>query len=172
MNKGLEYSTSQGSILADRGPRNMVPVHNYPSGVGKSHVWRGAAYYVPSENRWIQQDKYRSLPREARRDAIYFESEDDWVAWKIKNDKPKGPSGITMSGYPRDFTGVPVPTLLPSQVCAINRRWSGAGYFAPSSNRWFHDTDSPGIPKESLHFYNEEDWIKFKYMCENPAIRK
>jgi hypothetical protein len=31
----------------------MVPVHNYPAGVGKSHAWRGAAYYVPSENRFV-----------------------------------------------------------------------------------------------------------------------
>ena len=93
MNKALEYSTSSGSILAERGPRNMVPVHNYPDGTGKSHVFYGAAYYVPSENRWITQDKFRSLPREARRDAILFESEDDWVAWKSKNDKPHPSSG-------------------------------------------------------------------------------
>ncbi|WAQ93876.1 hypothetical protein MAR_006347 [Mya arenaria] len=92
MNKGLEYSTSHGSILAERGPRNMVPLNNYPAGTGKSIVWTGAAYYVPSENRWISQHNYRSLPREARRDAIYFEREDDWVSWKIKNDKPHPPS--------------------------------------------------------------------------------
>ena len=71
----------------------MVPAHNYLSGTGKSHVFYGPAYYVPSENRWITQEKYRSLPRETRRDAILFESEDDWVAWKIKNDKPHPPSG-------------------------------------------------------------------------------
>ena len=93
MNKELEYSSSLGTNLFDRGPRNMVPKHNYPSGTGKSHVFYGPAYYVPSENRWITQDKYRSLPRETRRDAILFESEDDWVAWKIKNDKPHPPSG-------------------------------------------------------------------------------
>ena len=52
MDKGLEYSTSRGTILAERGPRNMVPPANYPSGTGKSIVWSGAAYYVPSENRY------------------------------------------------------------------------------------------------------------------------
>ncbi|KAH3718276.1 uncharacterized protein LOC127856636 [Dreissena polymorpha] len=172
MEKGLEYSTSRGSILAERGPRNMVPLNNYLAGTGKSIVWMGAAYYVPSENRWIQQHEYRTLPREARRDAIYFESEDDWVAWKDRRDRPSHPSGISMSGYPTAYTGVPVPTLLPSKVNAINRRWSGAGYFTPSSNRWFHDTDSPGLPRESLQFYNEEDWLKFKYMVANPNMRK
>jgi len=76
-----------------------------------------------------------------------------------------------MSGYPSQYTGVPVPTLLPSKVCAINRPWSGAGNFVPTTNRWFHDHDCPGLPAETLHFYNEEDWIKFKYMCENPAMK-
>ena len=93
MNKELEYSSSLGTNLFDRGPRNMVPKHNYPSGTGKSHVFYGPAYYVPSENRWITHESFRSLPRETRRDAILFESEDDWVAWKIKNDKPHQPSG-------------------------------------------------------------------------------
>ena len=51
MDKGLEYSTSRGATLSSRGPRNMVPVHNYLAGTGKSIAWRGAAYYVPSENR-------------------------------------------------------------------------------------------------------------------------
>ena len=77
-----------------------------------------------------------------------------------------------MCGHPRDYTGVPVPTLLPWKRCAVDRPWSGAGYFAPSSNKWFHDTDSPGLPKESMLFYNEEDWIKFKYMCQNPEMNK
>lgn len=172
MNKELEYSSSLGTTLSSRGPRNMVPLDNYLAGTGKSHVYYGPGYYVPSENRWITQDKYRSLPRETCRDAILFESEEDFVAWKIQTDKPRMPSGISMSGYPRSYTGVPVPTLLPSKVCAVDRRWSGAGYFVPSTNRWFHDTDSPGIPRESMHFYNEEDWIKFKYICENPSVRK
>ncbi|XP_052809676.1 uncharacterized protein LOC128238136 [Mya arenaria] len=172
MNKGLEYSTSHGSILAERGPRNMVPLNNYPAGTGKSIVWTGAAYYVPSENRWISQHNYRSLPREARRDAIYFEREDDWVSWKIKNDKPHPPSGISMSGVPTSYTGVPVPTLLPWKVDAINRPWNGAGHFLPTGNKWFHDTDSPGLPRESLQFYNEEDWMKFKYMVNNPSMPK
>ena len=94
MEKSLEYSTSKGDNLVARGPRNMVPVHNYLDGTGKSHVFYGAAYYVLSENRWITQEKYKNLPREARRDAILFDSEDEWVAWKIKNDKPHQPSGI------------------------------------------------------------------------------
>ena len=100
MEKSLEYSTSKGTNLVERGPRNMVPAHNYLDGTGKSHVFYGAAYYVPSENRWITQENYKNLPREARRDAILFDSEDEWVAWKIKNDKPHQPSGIVALGYP------------------------------------------------------------------------
>ena len=77
-----------------------------------------------------------------------------------------------MSGYPRDFTGVPVPSLTHAQTNAWNRRWKSAGYFSPSTNKWFHDNDSPGIPQESVLFYNEEDWIKYKYMAENPTMTK
>lgn len=75
-----------------------------------------------------------------------------------------------MSGVPTMYTGVPVPTLLPSQSSAWNRKWNGAGYFLPSGNKWFRDQDRPGIPKDSQLFYNEEDWIKFKHMTDNPVM--
>lgn len=78
--------------------------------------------------------------------------------------------GITMSGKPEAYTGVPVPTLLPWRENAWTKNWSGSGYFLPSGNKWFHDQDSPAIPRESLMFYNEEDWIKFKYMTENQSM--
>lgn len=172
MNKSLEYSTSKGTILADRGPRNMVPAHNYLSGTGKSINWRGPAYYVPSERRWVMQDQYRSLPRRTCRDAIYFESEDDWVTWRSKNDKPNPPAGISNAAFVMNQPGVPVSTLLPSQLGAMNRKWSGAGYFVPTSNTWFHDTTNPWLPKDSQQFYNEEDWLKFKYMCDRPSISR
>jgi hypothetical protein len=78
--------------------------------------------------------------------------------------------GITMSGKPEAFTGVPVPTLLPWRKDAWTKSWTGSGYFLPSGNKWFHDQDSPAIPRESLMFYNEEDWIKFKFMTENQSL--
>ncbi|KAK3591972.1 hypothetical protein CHS0354_031480 [Potamilus streckersoni] len=167
-----EYSTGLGTNLAARGPRNMVPLHNYLSGDGKSHVYKGPGYYVPSERRWISYDMVRALPRETRRDAILFESEDEWRTWQGRRDKPHSSSGLSMSGYPRDFTGVPVPTLLPYKTFGFNRPWNGAGYFVPSTNRWFRDQDSPGIPNEAMLFYNEEDWMKYKYMQEKPDFPK
>lgn len=165
-----EYGTSAGTNVRLRGPYNATPVNNYLAGDGKSHVYMGPAYYVPSENRWIKFHEYRSIPRETRRDAILMESEEQWVAYQRKRDKATQPGGITMSGKPEAYTGVPVPTLLPWRENAWTKNWSGSGYFLPSGNKWFHDQDSPAIPRESLMFYNEEDWIKFKYMTENQSM--
>lgn len=75
-----------------------------------------------------------------------------------------------MSGVPTKYTGIAVPNLLPSQTTAWNRKWNGAGYFLPSGDKWFHDHDSPAIPTESRLFYNEEDWVKYKYMADNPCL--
>lgn len=76
-----EYGTSAGTNVRLRGPYNATPVNNYLAGDGKSHVYMGPAYYVPSENRWIKFHEYRSIPRETRRDAILMESEEQWVAY-------------------------------------------------------------------------------------------
>ena len=81
-----------------------------------------------------------------------------------------GKIGISMSGVPTRYTGVPVPTLLPGQTAAWNRRWNGSGYFLPSVNKWFREQESPEIPRESLLFYNEEDCIKFKHATDNPNM--
>ncbi|KAK3092549.1 hypothetical protein FSP39_004270 [Pinctada imbricata] len=167
-----EYGTSAGTNLFLRGPYNSTPLHNYLSGDGKSHVFRGPGYYVPSENRWMHYHEYRSLPRETRRDAILFESEDDWVKFQRKRDAQTNPGGISMSGKPTLFTGVPEDTLLPANTHAWNKPWTGAGLFQPSGNKWFRDQDSPAMPKDALMFHNEEDWIKFKYMTENPSLYK
>lgn len=167
-----EFGTSGGTNIRERGPYNTIPFYNYLSGTGKSHAYRGPGYYVPSENRWMAFHEYRSLPRETKRDAILFESEDDWVTFQRKRDSEHPPSGISMSGVPTQYTGVPVPTLLPSQSSAWSRRWTGSGYYLPSGNKWFRDQDSPGIPRESMLFINEEDWIKFKYASDNPVIPK
>ncbi|KAJ8314392.1 hypothetical protein KUTeg_008953 [Tegillarca granosa] len=123
-----------------------------------------------SEQRWIPLHEFRSLPPETKRDAILFESEDQWREFQRLRDLPTQPGGISMSGKPEAYTGVPVPALLPHQTHAWNKKWTGAGYFLPSGNKWFHDQCSPGIPKEALKFYNEEDWNKFKYMNEKPDI--
>lgn len=88
-----EYGTSAGTNVRLRGPYNSTPVNNYLAGDGKSHVYMGPAYYVPSENRWIKFHEYRSLPRETRRDAILMESEEQWVAYQRKRDKATQPGG-------------------------------------------------------------------------------
>lgn len=88
-----EYGTSAGTNVRLRGPYNATPVNNYLAGDGKSHVYMGPAYYVPSENRWIKFHEYRSIPRETRRDAILMESEEQWVAYQRKRDKATQPGG-------------------------------------------------------------------------------
>lgn len=88
-----EYGTSAGTNVRLRGPYNSTPVNNYLAGDGKSHVYMGPAYYVPSENRWIKFHEYRSIPRETRRDAILMESEEQWVAYQRKRDKATQPGG-------------------------------------------------------------------------------
>ncbi|XP_033761395.1 uncharacterized protein LOC117343171 [Pecten maximus] len=166
----VEYATSGGTNLKERGPYNPTPAENYLSGTGKSHVYRGPGYYIPLNNSWIQYHEYRALPPKTKRDAVLFESEDAWVEYQRKRDTAPKPSGITLSGVPTQYTGVPVPNLLPFQMSAWNRRWDGPGYFLPSGEKWFHDHDSPAIPSESKLFYNEEDWIKYKHMLEKPSM--
>lgn len=85
-----EYATSGGTNLKERGPTNAVPIHNYLSGDGKSHAYRGMAHYVPSELAWISKDQFRALPRETKRDAINIQSEDQWVAFMRNRDTPSG----------------------------------------------------------------------------------
>ena len=68
-----------------------TPYNNFFSGDGKSHVYEGPAYYVPSERgNWIKQHDYRSLPRETKRDAIDVQSEDQWVEFMRQRDTPSG----------------------------------------------------------------------------------
>ena len=95
----IEYSTSVGTRLFDRGPRNMVPVHNYLAGTGKSLAYEGPGYYVPSERRWVSHANFRSLPRQTRRDCILFESEEDWRTWQARRDKEPAPSGRDSTEY-------------------------------------------------------------------------
>ena len=95
-----EYGTSAGTNVRLRGPHNSTPLNNYLAGDGKSHVYRGPAYYVPSENRWIRFHEYRSLPRETKRDAILMESEEQWVAYQRKWDRETQPGGKTAPHSP------------------------------------------------------------------------
>lgn len=85
-----EYTHSKGSILVERGPYRAIPENNYLSGTGMSHVWTGVGHYVPSSRGWIPIHKYHSLPRETRRDAIYMESEDQYVSFVKNRDTPSG----------------------------------------------------------------------------------
>ncbi|KAK7109989.1 uncharacterized protein [Littorina saxatilis] len=85
-------------------PHHSTPTNNYFSGDGKSYVWGDASYYVPSERSWIRYPDYRSLPRESRRDAKDFQSEDEWVNFMRNRDQPTGyyhsRVGIRGSGVP------------------------------------------------------------------------
>uniref|UniRef100_A0A8W8MF65 Uncharacterized protein n=1 Tax=Magallana gigas TaxID=29159 RepID=A0A8W8MF65_MAGGI len=114
-----EYGTSAGTRLFDRGPYNSTPVDNYPSGDGKSMIWRGPSHYVPSERRWTDYHQYRSLPRDTRRDAKEMQSEDQWVDFMRQRDTPSGyyhkdigllQTGVPecrLFGYTRDLPSMP-----------------------------------------------------------------
>ncbi|XP_076461083.1 uncharacterized protein LOC143293754 [Babylonia areolata] len=167
---GSRYGTSKGVFLNRRGYFNHVPVHNYLSGDGKSHVYMGPGYYVPSERAWLTFAEYRSLPRETRRDAILMESEDQWREFQLKRDKVHQPSGISLSGQPDLYRRNPLPQLVPFRTKAWIRKWDGPGYFYPPSDTWVHEQFGPGVPRDSYRFHNEEDWIKFKYMSETPTL--
>ncbi|KAK3591973.1 hypothetical protein CHS0354_031481 [Potamilus streckersoni] len=100
-------------------PHYSTPSNNYLSGDWKSHVWSGQAHYVPSERAWISYHDSRSLPRETKRDAIEFQSEDEWVAFTRERDTPSGyyhkniglkQSGtpeLKLFGYSRDLPSMP-----------------------------------------------------------------
>ncbi|KAK6166281.1 hypothetical protein SNE40_023016 [Patella caerulea] len=117
-------------------PHYSTPSNNYLSGDWKSTVWPGASHYVPSERRWIDHPNYRSYPREARRDAIDFQSEDEWVYFTRNRDTPGGyfhkdvglaPSGVPevrLFGYTRDLPDMPGNT-------ASQRTWTTMDNSAP-----------------------------------------
>lgn len=71
-------------------PHYSTPANNYFSGEEKSHVWKGASHYVPSERDWISYHDYRHHPRSAKRDAIDFQSEDQYVQFARQRDNPNG----------------------------------------------------------------------------------
>lgn len=71
-----------------------------------------------------------------------------------------------MSGHPDLHFKDPQPQLMPFKTKAWNRKWDGPGYFVPASNTWIQEHNGPGIPRDSYHFYNEEDWIKFRNMSQ------
>lgn len=118
-----EYGTGAGTRLFDRGPYNSTPVDNYPSGDGKSMIWRGPSHYVPSERRWTDYHQYRSLPRDTRRDAKEMQSEDQWVDFMRQRDTPSGyyhkdigllQTGVPecrLFGYTRDLPSMPPRAL-------------------------------------------------------------
>ena len=72
------------------GPKIITPTHNYLSGDWKSFCYERSSYYTPSERRWIKYHDYKHIPREARRDAIDFQSEDKWVDFQRHRDAPRG----------------------------------------------------------------------------------
>ncbi|KAK7469522.1 hypothetical protein BaRGS_00036468 [Batillaria attramentaria] len=175
---GSRYPTSKGTWLFQRGYYNHVPLHNYPSGDGKSHTYRGAGYYIPSERRWESYAEHRSLPRETKRDAIEMKSETQFVDFLRKRDSVYPPSGISRSGRPDLHIRNPLSQLIPFKMKAWNRKWDGPGFFVPDSDCWIHEhRDRPrqsiaeALPRNAYRFHNEEDWLKFRYFAENNKIR-
>lgn len=72
------------------GPKIMIPQNNYLSGTVKSYCYEGANWYVPSERRWEKYHNHQHLPNGARRDAIDFQREEDYVQFALRRDRPKG----------------------------------------------------------------------------------
>ncbi|ESO97201.1 hypothetical protein LOTGIDRAFT_239167 [Lottia gigantea] len=130
-----------------------------------SYVFMGPSYYIPGERKWVSVNDYKSLPLQVRRDAILFESEVEWRKYNQRNTYTPGFSTIGAK-YPSTFTSL----SLPQHYQAWNRRWNGSGYFVPTEHAWIREQVGPNIPTDSLLFYNEEDWLKFKYMNENPSM--
>ncbi|XP_014778569.1 uncharacterized protein LOC106875102 [Octopus bimaculoides] len=69
-------------------PEYHMPTNNYLSGDWKSHNWRGPAYYVPSERRWIAYHNYRTLPDLIKRDSMDIQCEDQYVDFVRTRDTP------------------------------------------------------------------------------------
>ncbi|KAK6166280.1 hypothetical protein SNE40_023015 [Patella caerulea] len=159
-----QQSTAIGTPLYGQTTRTSEP--NYPLD-GKSYVFTGPSYYVPAERRWLSINDYRTLPIETRRDAILFESENEWRKYR---ESPGIWSNSSLSDIPAKYPTAHTSVLLPYQRTAWSRGWDGSGFFVPSTNAWIHEQIGPNIPTESLLFYNEEDWMKFKYMAENPVL--
>ena len=84
------HSTVGVTPAGARVPEYVMPKNNYLSGDWKSHVWRGAAHYVPSERRWIAYHNYRCLPLLAKRDAKDLQSETEYVDFVRSRDTPTG----------------------------------------------------------------------------------
>ncbi|XP_067650053.1 uncharacterized protein [Haliotis asinina] len=166
-----DLETGKGTMLSERGPHNSVPVDNYPSGDGKSYVYEGSGYYVPSERSWVKYHEYRSIPPSTRRDAILFESEEQWRKYQSQRDSRSAPGGITFTGVPQLRSTTPLSALLPYQRNAWTKPWSGSGFFVAPTDKWIHEQTGPGIPSNAYLFYNEEDWIKFRYQVENPSMK-
>lgn len=81
-------------------------------------------------------------------------------------------TGITFTGLPEVRSTTPLSALLPYQRSAWTKPWAGSGFYVAPSDKWIHEHTGPGIPSDSYLFYNEEDWIKFRYQVENPAMKK
>jgi len=119
------------------GSKIIVPSNNYLSGEMKSHVYQGAGWYIPSERRWEMYNDHKYLPSMAKRDAIDFQKEEDYVSFVRKRDRPLAPNvtsyipcGVPewkINGHQRIDN-----TLLPfNQFTSSERfpRWDGPGYY-------------------------------------------
>ncbi|KAL5007627.1 hypothetical protein ScPMuIL_016433 [Solemya velum] len=127
-------------------------------------VYKGPGYYIPTEKRWVDSGEYSALTPETKLRAVRVESREKWRELQ-RNDL------LTSASIERErHTRVPFQFLIPGKRTPWDRPWNGAGYYAPSTEKWFRDLDTPALPKEAIFFHNEEDWLKFKYMSERPCL--
>nr|QJP04096.1 trochin [Terebratalia transversa] len=160
-------------------PYYPTPTNNYLSGDGKSAVWKGHSFYVPSERRFVKYHEYRALPPERRADAKDYQREDDWRKFQYQRDRPKGyfvqnykftdTPELKLHGYctnPFNLhrTGVEARTLYDPLPDGINNKsWRGPhGYYGYYHERL--DARDTGGFRITKQLYNDEDYLKWEQM--------
>lgn len=84
------HSTTSVVPAGARVPEYSMHKNIYLTGDWKSHMWRGASHYIPSERRWLAYHNYRCLPLLAKRDAKDLQSETEYVDFIQSRDTPSG----------------------------------------------------------------------------------
>ncbi|XP_074650774.1 uncharacterized protein LOC141905697 [Tubulanus polymorphus] len=115
---------------------------------GMSHLWRGPAFYT----------------RELRRYTTLDETLNPATL-------PQDVSAMATRNPSRSVTKVPGAIQAMSAGDAWNRNWSGSGFYSPQNHVWTREMVNIGIPSDSRLMINEEDWLKYKFMCGHPTMK-
>ncbi|XP_013389164.1 uncharacterized protein LOC106157915 [Lingula anatina] len=161
-------------------PKYYTPTNNYLSGDGKSEVYMGAAWYVPSERAFESYHKHGHLPPQRRVDAKEYDNEDDWRKFQYLRDRPPAYNRhrvmkmtntpeLSLHGYctnPFNLhrTGVRARTLYdPKPDGVSNPIWRGPhGYYGYYHERL--DARDTGGFRVTRQMYNDEDWLKWEQL--------